>query len=162
MNLPALDSSALLSMTPRELDALFRSSRAGEIPNGPALGVALVAAGTPFAPSIAGAINLVAWQGKTFDAATGTLHNRVSPMQIDAIRAKVYVGPSVLDGSECIVLDYSKTSSIAWWIRDEIRNVAPQLYLGFAYWGRRRLTAFSLDFAVRYESRSDSTVARTS
>ncbi len=161
MSSSALDSNALLSMSPRQLDDLFRSSPAGAVPDGPALGVALVATGTPYASSIAGAINL-AWQGKTFDAASGTLVNRISPMRIDAVRAKVYAGPSVLDGSECIVLDYSKTSSIAWWIRDEIRNVAPQLYLGFAYWGRKRLIAFSLDFAIRYESRSDSTVAGTS
>ena len=50
------------------------------------------------------------------------------------------------DNKQCIVLDYPRTSTVAHWIRDEIRNVAPRLYLGFAYWGKTRFIGFSLDF----------------
>ena len=35
--------------------------------------------------------------------------------------------PSWLDSKECIVLDYSETSLVAHWIRDEIRQIAPGL-----------------------------------
>ncbi len=137
----------LLAMSRQELVDLFRASPAGRIPDGRARGVALVAPGTPFNSVIAEAIGLVAWQGKTFDATRGMLVNRVTPFAINAIAAKVYAAPSLLDNKECVVLDYSRTSTLARWIRDEIRNVAPSLYLGFAYWGRMPLIGFSLDFA---------------
>ena len=31
-----------------------------------------------------------------------------------------------MDNKDCIVLDYSETSLLAHWIRDEIREVAPR------------------------------------
>jgi hypothetical protein len=58
----------------------------------------------------------------------------------------VYVAPSLLDGKNCIVLDYSKTSLIAHWIRDEIREVGTNLYLGIVYWDNDKLINFALDF----------------
>ena len=100
------------------------------------------------ADEIAEFVNLFAWQGKTFDAARGRLVNRLTPFHVDAIVADVYVAQSLLDGRPSIVLDYSKTSTVARFIRDEIRNVGPNLYLGFAYWGATRLIAFSLDFTT--------------
>ena len=36
------------------------------------------------------------------------------------------------------MLDYSKTSLVAQWIRDEIRQVAPKIYLGQVYWEKKR------------------------
>ena len=53
---------------------------------------------------------------------------------------------SWFDQKECIVLDYSKTSLLAQWIRDEIREVAPGIYLGMVYWGKKRLIDFALEF----------------
>ena len=47
---------------------------------------------------------------------------------------------------ECIVLDYSETSLLAHWIRDEIREVAPRTYLGKVYLGKKRLIDFALEF----------------
>ena len=35
------------------------------------------------------------------------------------------------------MLDYSKTSLIAHWIRDEIREVSPGIYLGLVYLGQK-------------------------
>ena len=70
-------------------------------------------------------INLFGWQGKVFDAQKGLLKNKILVSGIEAIIAKVYKGASWLDGQECIVLDYSDTSVVAHWIRDEIREVAP-------------------------------------
>ena len=51
-----------------------------------------------------------------------------------------------LDGKECIVLDYSETSLIAQWIRDEIRQIGPRFYLGKVYWDKKRLIDFALKF----------------
>jgi hypothetical protein len=136
----------LLHLPQAELDALFTASAPGDITTGEAAGTAIIAPGTAFSPNIAAAINLFAWQGKVFDAASGTLRNKILPFGINAVIAKVYKGPSWLDGKECIVLDYSETSMVAQWIRDEIRQIGPGLYLGKVYWSKARLFDFALQF----------------
>jgi hypothetical protein len=140
------DVEQLLSMSQADLDALFTRSAAGEIPDGEADGTAIVAPGTAFSSNIAKFVSNFAWQGKVFDAKKGVLKNRILPFGLNAIIAKVYKGPSWLDGKECIVLDYSDTSIIAQWIRDEIRQIEPGLYLGKVYWDKKRLIDFALKF----------------
>ena len=142
----AFDTKQLLKMTQQELDDLFRGSPAGEIPDGQAKGTAIIAPGTAFSAEIAEFISFFAWQGKTFDGKHGVLTNRISVMGINAIVAEVYKDSSWLDGKECIVLDYSKTSHVAHWIRDEIRCIAPNFYLGKVYWDKKRLIDFCLEF----------------
>ena len=95
---------------------------------------------------IAEMINHFGWQGKVFDAEKGVLKNRILAFGLEAIIAKVYKAPSWLDGKECIVLDYSETSLVAHWIRDEIRLIGPGFYLGKVYWGKERLIDFCLQF----------------
>lgn len=141
-----MDVAHLLTMSQAQLDELFTQSPAGPIPNGPAKGTAIIAPGTVFSKEIAEIINLFAWQGKTFDAQRGVLTNKVSILGFSAILAEVYKGESWLDHKECIVLDYSKTSLVAHWIRDEIRLIAPDFYLGVVYWGQKRLIDFCLEF----------------
>ena len=144
----AYTARQLLGMSQKELDDLFSSSPAGDIPNGEAEGTAIVAPGTVFSHEIASLINIFAWQGKTFDAAHGTLTNRISAFGVNAIVAQVYKAPSWFDNKECIVLDYSKTSIAAMHIRDEIRLIAPGLYLGLVYWDKTRTIHFALQFPV--------------
>jgi len=144
--LMALTVPDLLKMSQKELDDLFTKSDPGPIPNGPAEGTAIIAPGTNFSQEIAKFVNLFAWQGKTFDGPHGVLRNRILAIGLNAIVAEVYKGPSWLDGKECIVLDYSKTSLVAQWIRDEIRQVAPKTYLGKVYWDKKRLIDFALQF----------------
>ncbi len=138
----------LLKMPQSELDELFTASTAGPIPNGPAKGTAIIAPGTTFSPEIAKFVTFFVWEGKTFDAAHGVLTNRLLHFGFNAIIAEVYKGDSWLDGKECIVLDYSKTSNVAQWIRDEIRLIQPGLYLGKVYWSKKRLIDFCLEFPV--------------
>lgn len=142
----AYDVPQLLAMSQQQLDDLFRASPAGDIPNGPAQGTAIIAPGTKYSEHIADIINRFGWQGKVFDAAKGVLKNRVLIFGFEAILAKVYKGPSWLDGKECIVLDYSDTSLLAHYIRDEIRLIGPGFYLGKVYWGKERLIDFCLQF----------------
>jgi len=142
----AYDVDRLLAMSQTELDALFTNSPAGNIPDGEAEGTAIVAPGTTFSPAIAKFVSHFAWQGKVFDGTKGVLKNKILPFGLNAIIAKVYKGPSWLDGKECIVLDYSDTSIIAQWIRDEIREIEPKLYLGKVYWDTKRLIDFALKF----------------
>jgi hypothetical protein len=136
----------LLGMTSKQVDDLFANSPAGDIPNGEAQGTAIIAPGTKFSPEIASLINIFGWQGKTFDAAHGTLTNRILAFGLNAIVAQVYKDASWFDGKECIVLDYSKTSLLAKHIRDEIRLIGPGQYLGLVYWDKTRTIHFALQF----------------
>src|SRR5438105_2124595 len=142
----AYDANQLLAMSQSELDDLFRANPAGSIPNGAAKGTAIIAPGTKYSMSIAEVINHFGWQGKVFDAEKGVLKNKILAFGVEAIIAKVYKGPSWLDNKECIVLDYSDTSLIAHYIRDEIREVVPHTYLGKVYLGKKRLIDFALEF----------------
>ena len=144
----AYDVPQLLQMSNEQLDQLFSSSPAGDIPDGAAKGTAIIAPGTRFSAEIAEMINLFAWQGKTFDAKRGVLRNRILLLGLNAIVATVYKGPSWLDNKDCIVLDYSETSLVARWIRDEIRCVSPNFYLGRVYWEKKPLIHFALQFQL--------------
>ena len=136
----------LLKMSQTQLDELFTNSPTGYIPDGEARGTAIIAPGTTYTKDIAELINHFAWQGKIFDSKKGLLRNEILPFGLRAIIAKIYKAPSWLDNKECIVLDYSETSLLAHWIRDEIRNVAPGTYLGKVYWDKKRLIDFALEF----------------
>jgi len=141
-----IDVPALLAMSNAQLDELFRSSQSGPIPDGPAKGTAIIAPGTVFNAELAEIVSLFVWQGKTFDGAHGVLRNRITAFGLNAIVAEVYKAPSLHDGKECIVLDYSKTSMVAKWIRDEIRLVAPKFYLGLVYVHDKPRLHFALQF----------------
>jgi hypothetical protein len=136
----------LLRMSQDELDELFRRSEAGEIPQGEAEGTVLVAPGTELAGAAAKIVHYLVWQGKVFDREKGELRNEILPGGLKAIRAKVYRDASWLDHKEAIVLDYSQTSLVAHWIRDEIRHVGAGVYLGLVYWDKARLLHFALKF----------------
>ena len=140
------DVSQLLKMTNEQLDDCFKAGAPGPIPNGEANGTAIVAPGTVFNKATAELISIFTWKGKTFDAQAGVLRNRITVFGINAIVAKVYQGASWLDGKDCVVLDYSETSTVAHWIRDEIRLISPNLYLGVVYWKKDRLIHFALEF----------------
>jgi hypothetical protein len=142
----AYTATQLLSMTQRELDDLFSNSPAGDIPNGEAQGTAIIASDTVFSEPIASIINIFGWRGKTFDAAHGTLRNRITAFGVDAIVAQVYKGASWFDNKECIVLDYSQTSLVASHVRDEIRLIQPGFYLGLVFWEKTRTIHFALQF----------------
>jgi hypothetical protein len=142
----AVDKAQLLEMTGEKLDELFAASPPGPIPDGPAEGTAIIAPGTKFSADIAEFISVFGWKGKTFDGKRGVLTNRITPLGLNAIVAEVYVDKSWYDQKDCIVLDYSKTSLVAHWIRDEIRLIAPGFYLGLVYWEKKRLIHFALQF----------------
>lgn len=144
--LVGVDIPQLMKMTQAELDDLFKNSPAGPIPNGEAEGTAIIAPGTALEDTAAKFIHFFAWQGKVFDAANGELRNRILPIGVKAIIAKVYKDTSWHDGKECIALDYSHTSLLAHWIRDEIRQVGDGIYLGIVFWGRKKLIDFALKF----------------
>lgn len=163
------DAEALLELSAARLDALFQNSAPGEIPAANTRGTILLSPGSPIAKPAARVLGALFWRGKRFRAlvsrrqrrpggrATDELHNLVGPLGLPAIRAEVYRDASWLDGRPCIVLDYSSSSRVASWIRDEIREISPGLHLGLV-WGTGRLfngRRLVLRFAL---SRSDESI----
>ena len=146
-----LTALQLLKTPSEELDALFRASPAGAIPEGEATGTAIACPGTIWGRMLAGIARWLLWQGKIFDPAQRCLRNRVTAFSLIAIKADVYPGKSWFDGNDCIVIDYSKTSFIASFVRDEIRLVAPGLYLGQVYLGQNRKPALKFSVSFQYQ-----------
>jgi hypothetical protein len=139
---------AWLDKSRDQLDEIYRDAQPGAIPKGNTHGTAIVA-GTFFSKAIALFARLFAWQGKVFDlfgpdGESGVLINKITPFSLTFIVAKVYREESWLDGKDTIVIDYSRTSFFAKVIRDEIREVAPGVYLGKVWWGKRRILDFAL------------------
>jgi len=143
----SVNENGLLDLSDDELDELFRSSPVGEIPDGEADGKVLVGSKNEnVSDTVAWVAEQLAWKGKVFDREKGELRNKILPFGVKAVRAKVYKDASWFDGKETIVLDYSKTSVLAQRVRDEIREVAPGLYLGLVFWGKDKILHFSLRF----------------
>ncbi len=118
---------------------MFERSSAGETPVGRGKGTLIIFPGTRAAKPAAAVFGTVTWRGKVFRPESGDVKNLISILAVPAVRAQVYRQESWLDGQECIVLDYAPTSRVAGWIRDEIREVSPALYLGLVYGGGERL-----------------------
>ncbi|HEY3913705.1 MAG TPA: hypothetical protein VGN61_04390 [Verrucomicrobiae bacterium] len=145
----------LIGLSRKELDDLFTANEPGPIPVGNSQGAAIVNPGSMMARIIRRFVYTFAWQGKIFtqykcpkcgDLVLTLLENKIGPTGINTIEARVYYDASWLDGKKVIVLDYSKTSFVAQKIRDEIRLVSPNLYLGKVWWGKTRLIDFALQF----------------
>ncbi len=137
----------LTRMSQGQLDELFHTSPPGGLPDGDAVGTAIVAPDTPVEGPVMWFARWLAWQGKVFRRSHGDLLNKVGPFGWHLIRAKVYPDQSWFDGQPAIILDYSKTSLVAHLVRDEIREVAPGMYLGIVYYGRLKTINFVLQFA---------------
>jgi hypothetical protein len=143
-----LTTQEISKMSPAEVDTLFRSAEVGPIPEGDADGVAIFWPGSAAEPLLQQLVRQIAWQGKVVSARDRSLKNKILPLGVQAIAADVYQSGSWFDGKECIVLDYSQRSLLARAVRDEIRLVAPGLYLGLVYLGKTRLIYFTLQFAA--------------
>lgn len=143
----APDVDRMLKMSKADLNELFSRSPAGEIPVGRGRGTVIFAPGTPFAWLVAKIAFFIAWRGKVLDPERGELLNIVSPFGVKAIRARVYKDPSWKDERECIVIDYSKSSFVARRVRDEIREVAPGVFLGQVFWSKSNILKFALVFS---------------
>lgn len=122
--------SDLARLTPAELEALYARSAPGTIPRSRVKGLALLKPGSKLGPSLSrGAA--IAWQGKVFAPDGSSSVNRF--FGVRAVRAQVSYGPSWRDGNPAIILDYSQTSKVYERYRDELREVAPGIYLGLMF-----------------------------
>jgi hypothetical protein len=73
--------------------------------------------------------------------------NRV--LGLHAVKARVFVGTSWLDGRPSLIMDYCGTSRLFPNVRDEMREIEPGLYVGLTYLrradGPKLATFFAID-----------------
>jgi hypothetical protein len=167
----ALTLDALGTMKGEELDALYRhgtvpqdlSDVSGE-PIGRMLairGVERLGPAFELVRRFAASRSLFPWEGKTFGAKTAARGTGINRVHVGALRMNWFpfetrVEPSMVDGAPCIYLDYAQPGN-PWFIAkicDEIREVAPGLFLGPAMWkdghgGAAHVLWFAVDFRAR-------------
>jgi len=134
----------LASRSYPELEQLYRAAPAGTIPCGYTCGRAIYCLDKPLS-GVRSKFTRLIWHGKEFHD-DGTLVNQWSGFK--AIRARVCYGQGWLDGGPAIIMDYSGTSFVWRDVRDELREVAPGLYLGAMYRRRAAGPKFVTYFAL--------------
>lgn len=142
-----LSLDKLSSLSWEELDCLYRHAQAGRRPCGVMEGrVIYDNQQKHFKVKTAGANAL--WLGKEFDANQEMLINRWRFGK--AVKAAVYPGTSWLDSQPALISDYRQTSPVIWRnVRDEIREVAPGLYLGAMFRCESSGARFAVFFALQ-------------
>lgn len=120
----------LVHMNQSELDILYANADAGPIPDGASEGRAMFFPGSILAVPSTMLASFI-WQGKVFNRDDGVLMNRV--FGFEAISAEIYYGASNFDGRRSVIVDYHNSLLLVRPIRDEVRLIAPNLYLGRAY-----------------------------
>ena len=125
-----LTPDRLVRMSRCELESLYRAAPVGPVPSGFAPAKAIFDPGTRKTVPLARATHVL-WKGKEFPD-PGTMINRLV-CGIRAVKANVFVGESWLDGQPTLVFDYCGASKLFGNVRDEVREVAPGLYLGLTY-----------------------------
>src|ERR1043166_7481753 len=119
----------LKKMSECELTRLFEEAKPGEIPVGRARGQVLLMTDAR-CPRLRARLASTAWKGKTFEC-DGEFINQWPGFK--ALRGKAEMGESWHDGKPCLVLDYPSNTPVFGNTRDEMREIAPGLYLARLY-----------------------------
>ncbi|HLO99323.1 MAG TPA: hypothetical protein VK171_12065 [Fimbriimonas sp.] len=138
-----IDLNLIFREDGKSLDELYQTVPQGNPLSGNYEGFLIFFPGGLMSPLLRAFGHLV-WQGKVFADDGQSLVNLVTLFRIKRVPAKVYTAESWLDGKSATIFDYSKSSFIARFVRDEVREIAPGLYLGQAYFGKRRVFRFAL------------------
>lgn len=141
---PAASADQVVRYSADELERLYRASTPGSVPRGRVHGIPIVAPGRRYAPA-ASRIGRLVWQGKVFDPEGNEAVNRF--FGVRAVRGNLSYGSSWLDGRPALILDYQGTSLVYARYRDEIREVAPGLYLGLMFARTEPYPTFTRYFA---------------
>ena len=141
---PVATAGGVVRLGPAELEQLYRSAGPGQMPRGRVRGIPIVAPGSRLGPAASRAGRLV-WQGKIFRDGGTTAVNRF--FGVRAVWGNLSYGPSWLDGRPALILDYQGTSLVYGRYRDEIREVAPGLYLGLMFARAQPRPTFTRFFA---------------
>ncbi|MBE7481936.1 MAG: hypothetical protein HS104_18405 [Polyangiaceae bacterium] len=167
---PELSLDDLARKSCAELEALYRG---GSLPaslravDGKLTGRMLAVRGLGSGPLAKGLRKLAAsrafvWGGKSFEAESDRAGRGINRVQAPGVLGRQNLFPfttlfaaSAIDGKPAIVLDYAHPENPPYIraIHDEIREVAPGLYLGPAMWktakGPRTVLWFALDTGKR-------------
>jgi hypothetical protein len=123
-------AAALHEATPCCWEAHFREGALGcGPPRGDTGGTVLYADGKH--PRLKARLQGIVWKGKTFHG-DGTFTNRWLG-GVHAVSAGVRVEPSWLDGQPCLVMQYAPDAPVFGNVRDELRQIAPDVWLGRSY-----------------------------
>lgn len=129
---PALagpSAASLRGSTPCCWETLFRQGTVDCGPVGPTRGIVLYAEGNH--PRLKARVQGVVWKGKTFHC-DGTFTNRWLG-GVQAVSAGTGVEPSWIDGEPCLVMRYAPDAAVFANVRDELRQIAPGVWLGRSY-----------------------------
>ncbi len=132
-----------------ELEQIYRQAKVGGIPDGYCTGRVIYGPDKLF-PALASKMAGFWWRGKYCDPACGESINHW--LIGKAVRAKVYIAPSRFDGQPAIIMDYAGSCWFRWrHVRDEMREVAPGLYLGAMFFHNQPCAPPKMFFAVELE-----------
>jgi hypothetical protein len=120
---------SLRGSSPDCLEGLFRQGSAECAPSGRTHGTVVYADGRH--PKLTARAQSTVWKGKTFHD-DGTFTNRWLG-GLTAISSSVHVEPSWIDGQPCLVMQYPPNTPVFGNVRDELRQIAPGLWLGRSY-----------------------------
>jgi hypothetical protein len=121
--------SDLRRISVEQLDQVFAEGRAECLPVGAFHGTVLLRTDTRL-PRLRARLAGIAWKGKVFDP-DGGFTNQWAGFR--AVASRVAVGSSWYDGRPCVVLEYPPSSPVFANARDELREIAPGVYLGRFY-----------------------------
>jgi len=125
-----LGVASLRRMDEAQLQALYRQGAVAGLPAGRVKGTVLPAPGKRRNAAMSAGARLV-WQGKVVDPSGTIAVNRF--FGVPAVKGRLYQGQSWLDGGPSLILDYTGTSRVYANNRDEMRLIAPGLYLGLMH-----------------------------
>lgn len=148
---PPLTLEQLASMSWCELEQIYRQANPGAVPTGYTRGRTIYCPGAFLTPARTKMTKAI-WHGKLFLPEESALVNRWC-LGLHAVRAKVCYGPGWLDGNPSILMDYRGVSRVIWKdVRDEIREVAPGVYLGIMYRCKSGQPRMKMFFALELSS----------
>lgn len=137
----------LQHLGPQELAALFCQAPCGSQPVGCFRGRVLYVIDARH-PQHRARMQGLLWKGKCFEP-DGDCINQWAGFQ--ALHAQAEVGSSWLDGAPCIVLHYAPGTPLFGNARDELRQMAPGLYLGLM-WEKEPCPHLKSYFALQQEA----------
>ena len=143
-----LKGKDLVNMSQSEIDDLYNKGSVNKIPDGDSTGIAIIWAGSIFTKIIAFLSWLLFWKGKYFYKEEGYFLNKILPFGIRAVKGEIYIEKETcfFCRGKAIVLDYSKTTLLLRAVREEMREIAPGLFLAQVYWNEKRISNFTLEF----------------
>jgi hypothetical protein len=135
----------LVRMDRGTLEGLYRGGAVVPVPCGFVPGRAIYNPGSRTTVARAKVTGML-WKGKVFTE-DGIMVNRLAG-DLEAVRARVFFGESWLDGQPALIFDYAGMSKQFGDVRDEVREIAPGLYLGLTYVRKRPAPELAVFFAL--------------